>query len=85
MNRFLIIDLNLFCRLHLVLLLLGNFASFGSEDEETGRNDVYQAVREKRSVGQIPLGTSGFPTPVEIDPIPSGNFGHEVIKDFYSL
>ncbi|XP_045123660.1 uncharacterized protein LOC123511596 isoform X2 [Portunus trituberculatus] len=28
--------------------------------------------REERSLQQIPLGTSGFPLPVDIDPIPSG-------------
>ncbi|XP_063852971.1 uncharacterized protein LOC135095795 isoform X2 [Scylla paramamosain] len=37
----------------------------GGEDGERGG-------REERSLQQIPLGTSGFPLPVDIDPIPSG-------------
>ncbi|KAK8373507.1 hypothetical protein O3P69_017811, partial [Scylla paramamosain] len=37
---------------------------WGGEDGERGR--------EERSLQQIPLGTSGFPLPVDIDPIPSG-------------
>lgn len=28
--------------------------------------------RHERSIQQIPLGTSGFPLPKDIDPIPSG-------------
>ncbi|KAG7159967.1 Chorion peroxidase-like 3 [Homarus americanus] len=38
--------------------------------EETQLSD--SAHRQERSIQQIPLGTSGFPLPVDIEPIPSG-------------
>ncbi|XP_066966367.1 uncharacterized protein [Macrobrachium rosenbergii] len=38
--------------------------------EDTELSDAFHRV--ERSVQQIPLGTSGFPLPVDIDPIPSG-------------
>ncbi|XP_063860637.1 chorion peroxidase-like [Scylla paramamosain] len=37
-----------------------------------GGKDGERGGREERSLQQIPLGTSGFPLPVDIDPIPSG-------------